>query len=119
MTTAPWSVDPLTITLLGGMIVTVIGALVTGIVSIITAVHMTAVRAQQAVNTASLLTVAKDAEAIKGHVNSEKTAADGREATLQRENALLREMIADKTRSAQLLAQATAQALPTEPPRLT
>jgi len=57
-------------------------------------------------NTATILAVAKDTEAIKGHVNSEKTAGDGREATLRAENKLLRDLMADQQRVAALLAQA-------------
>ncbi len=102
------TIDPLTITLLGGMIVTVISALVTGTVAIITAIRLGTVKEQQQVAAARLDTVSKDTEAIKGHVNSEKTAADGRLNTLQKENAMLREMLADKKATADLLAQATA-----------
>jgi len=73
---------------IGALITLVIGSLTTGIVSIITA-----------------LKVAK----IEAHVNSEKTAQEGREALLKREAELLREMLADKKLAASLLAQATAQ----------
>lgn len=48
------------------------------------------------------------AEVIVGHVNSEKTAAQGREATLAAENVLLRQLIAEKKEAAGLLAQAAA-----------
>ena len=54
--------------------------------------------------------LASDTAAIKGHVNSEKTAADGRQTNLQTENALLREMLAEKANTASLLAQSVAQA---------
>lgn len=49
-------------------------------------------------------------EVIAGHVNSEKTAAQGKITTLEKEVALLREMMADKTAAATLLAQAAATA---------
>jgi hypothetical protein len=103
-----YRIDPTTITLIGGMIATIIGTLVTGVISIITAMRVNTITAQQAATTSQLLTVAKDTEAIKGHVNSEKTASSGREATLQQENRLLREMLVDKTATAALLAQAAA-----------
>jgi CheY-like chemotaxis protein len=48
-------------------------------------------------------------DVILGHVNSEKTAAEGRIATLRVENDLLREMLTDKKATAALLAQAVAQ----------
>lgn len=47
-------------------------------------------------------------EVIEGHVNSEKTAAAGKIETLEKENSLLREMMADKKETAALLAQAAA-----------
>lgn len=50
------------------------------------------------------------AEVIVGHVNSEKTAAEGRQAKLEAENVLLRQIIAEKKETAVLLAQATASA---------
>lgn len=84
------------------------------LVNIITALRnkqiLSAVQTQQQVTTESIMTVARDTEAIKGHVNSEKTAAQGREALLQRENHLLREMLTDKSTTARLLAQAVAVA---------
>lgn len=52
------------------------------------------------------------AEVIVGHVNSEKTAAQGREATLEAENVLLRQIIAEKKETAMLLAQSVATTLP-------
>lgn len=54
---------------------------------------------------AMLIRVAKDTEAIKGHVNSEKTASNSTIASLRQENALLREMLADQRETAALLAQ--------------
>lgn len=116
-TDATYRIDPTTITLIGGLIVTIITTIVTGVISIITAVHMKAVAAQQTVNATQLVNVAKDTEAIKGHVNSEKTAATGREAALQQENRLLREMLTDK--AAQLAAVTPAPPRPgrsTDPP---
>jgi len=102
--------SPLMITLIGGLIVTVIGATVSGIVAVITALRVTAVKGVQDIITPAILDVAKDTATIKGHVNSERTAAEGREASLRRENELLREMLADKKVTAQLLAQAVATA---------
>lgn len=95
------TLNPTTITLVGGMIVTIIGVIVTGVLQVINAMRVTA-------NTNQIVAVAKDTEAIKGHVNSEKTASEGRETTLRRENALLREMLTDKKATAGLLAQASA-----------
>lgn len=103
-----YRIDPMTVTIVGGMIVTIITAIVTGVVSIITAMRVTQVGAQGAQTASQLVSVAKDTETIKGHVNSEKTAATGREHALQQENRLLREMIADKSVTASLLAQAAA-----------
>jgi len=70
----------------------IIGAIAAGVVSVITAWR----------------TIAGKVSAIEGHVNSEKTASDGRENALRAENTLLREIIADKRASAGLLAQAAA-----------
>jgi len=100
--------EPLTITLIGGMIVTVIGSIVTGIVAVITALRVTVVSRQQELTRGDLLTVAKDTETIKGHVNSEKTAAEGRETALKMENLLLREQLAQENVTKRLLAQAAA-----------
>jgi hypothetical protein len=102
------SFDPVTITIIGGQIVLIIGAIVTGILAVITHLRMTSVKEQQQVTVTRLDTVAADTEAIKGHVNSEKTAAEGRLAALQKENDLLREMLTDKKATAALLAQAVA-----------
>ncbi len=102
--------SPLMITLVTGLIVTVISAIVGGIVAVITALRVTAVKDVQASTAQTILDVAKNTEAIKGHVNSERTAAEGRELMLRRENELLREMIADKRVTAALLAQAVASA---------
>jgi len=49
------------------------------------------------------------ATVIVGHVNSEKTAAEGRESALTNENRLLREMLTEKTQQAALLAQASVR----------
>lgn len=61
---------------------------------------------------------------IEAHVNSEKTAAQGRETALRKEVDLLREMIAELKRTADLYAQASAtntallaQPAPVVPPR--
>ena len=77
-------------------VVLIIGAFFAGLVSVITAWR----------------TIAGKVSAIEGHVNSEKTASEGRENALRQENALLREIIADKKATAGLLAQAAA----TRPP---
>jgi hypothetical protein len=76
----------------GGAVV--IAALAAGIVSIITAWRA----------------IATKVSAIEGHVNSEKTAAEGRIDNLRNENALLREMIVDRKQTASLLAQSVATA---------
>jgi hypothetical protein len=92
-------IDATTVTVIGGIILSIITALVTGVISVITAL-----RASSKIDP-----IAKDVEAIKGHVNSEKTASDGREVALRQEAALLREMLTDKNKTAALLAQAAAQ----------
>lgn len=105
---AVFRVDALTITMITGMIVSIIGSIVTGIISIITATRVTNVKEQVTQNTNSVLAVAKDTEAIKGHVNGEKTASQGREAKLQAENILLREIINEKVTAA-ILASTRAR----------
>lgn len=100
--------DAATITVIGGMIVTIITALVTGIVTIITALRVGNVATQQAVSTVRIDAMAKDTEAIKGHVNSEKTEAEGEKRMLKRENDLLRESLARAEQRAALLAQAAS-----------
>jgi hypothetical protein len=74
-----------------------IGAFFAGIVSVITAWR----------------TIAQKITAIEGHVNSEKTASEGRENTLKRENEILREMLSERKQTAALLAQAASH--PTTP----
>lgn len=75
----------------GGMAI-VIAAVAAAIVSVIT----------------SWRTLTASVAKIEGHVNSEKTAAEGRENTLTREKELLLEIIAAQKLSASLLAQAAA-----------
>lgn len=84
----------------------VIGAIATAAVTIIRALGE--VRHEQRSNAVRVDSIAKDTEAIKGHVNSEKTAADGRLAAKEQEIQLLREMLADKKVTAALLAQAAS-----------
>lgn len=69
-----------------------IGAVFAGIVSVIQAWR----------------TIAQKVTAIEGHVNSEKTAAEGRERAKDMEIALLREMLTDRKLTAALLAQAAS-----------
>lgn len=107
VTASPFS-DPYVIAMIGTQVVIVIGAIASAVVLILNRGQMRVMQDQQAVNAAHIMTVRADTEAIKGHVNSEKTAANGRETTLQKENALLREMLTDKKTTAQLLAQAVA-----------
>lgn len=83
-----WS-SPLVIAAIAAALVTVIGAFFAGLTSFL----------------AAWRTVAAKVSAIEGHVNSEATAAKGREALLLREAELLREMIDDQKRIAALLAQ--------------
>lgn len=84
--------SPLAIAAYGAAGSVVIGAVAAGIVSIITAWR----------------TIAGKVSAIEGHVNSEKTAAQGRMDALMAENALLREMLGERKLTAALLAQAAA-----------
>ena len=97
--------DTVTVTLIGGLVITIIGVIVNGVIQILTALRVTN----------QIQTVAKDTEAIKGHVNSEKTASEGKQALLENENKLLREMLADKKMTASLLAQAAATPSAKEP----
>lgn len=71
--------------------VTLIGAVAAGIVSIITAWR----------------TVATKVSVIEGHVNSEKTALEGRIATKDEQIRLLREMV-EKKSTVELVAHAAA-----------
>ena len=93
------SIPMLTIVIAG--VVSIVGSFAAGAVLIIKALHEVRV------------TTAK----IEGHVNSEKTAAEGRETTLKRENELLREMLTGQKTTAALLAQAAAtRTRPESPP---
>jgi len=87
------------LTVLIGGVVTIIGAAAAAGVTIIKA--LSELRRE-------LVTVSRDTEAIKGHVNSEKTASDGRELALKREIELLREVNNGLKQAAALLAQAAA-----------
>jgi len=94
------SIPVLTILIAGA--VTIIGAVAAGLVTVIKAVsELRELRHD-------LATVSRDTETIKGHVNSEKTAADGRELALRREIELLREIAGSQKEAAALLAQAVA-----------
>lgn len=101
--------SPLMLTLISGLIVTIISAIVTGIVTVITALRVSSMNNQQASNTNTILSVAKDTATIKGHVNGDRTAIEGKLSAATAENALLRSMLADQKLTAALLAQATAQ----------
>jgi hypothetical protein len=109
------SFDPVSITLVGGVLVSIITTIGGVIVSVITALHVRQIAGRQVENASAIGQMARDTEAIKGHVNSEKTAADGREMTLRRENDLLREMVANANAAAGLLAQAAATRSRLEP----
>lgn len=87
---------PLTIGAVAAAGAGLIGAFFAGLVSLITAWR----------------TIVTKVSAIEGHVNSEKTASEGREAALKIENALLREMVNDKKQTAALLAQSAATVAP-------
>jgi hypothetical protein len=53
---------------------------------------------------------------VEAHVNSKETGYLGKIETLEKENALLREMGAEKKQTAALLAQAVAQGITTTAP---
>jgi len=93
--------DPVVIAMIGTQLCLVIAAIVQGTLSILA-------RSDRKDAAARLDTVAKDTEAIKGHVNSEKTASDGREHAKDIEIALLRESLTHEKSNAALLAQAVA-----------
>ncbi len=90
------TLNPAIIAALAGAAVLVIGSIAGGIVTVITAWR----------------TLAANVAKIEGHVNSEKTAADGREATLRQEIKLLQGQITEQKQREALLAQAVAQSLP-------
>ena len=102
-----WS-DPLVIGMVGGQAILIIGAIGSAVALILNRATVRELKEQAQMNSANIVTVRADTEAIKGHVNSEKTAAEGRELALRQENVLLREMITEKKLTAQLLAQAVA-----------
>jgi hypothetical protein len=52
--------------------------------------------------------ISTDAKIVKAHVNSEATRALGEKSALEKENAILREVIAKQDGDKQLLAQAVA-----------
>lgn len=81
-----------TITALATAGAVLIAAFFAGLVSVITAWR----------------TIAQKVTAIEAHTNSEKTAADGRETTLKRENELLRELLTEGRQTAAVLAQAAS-----------
>lgn len=91
-----------------GQIITIVTVFIAGVIQIINLLRTNELKRQQEASVVKIDTVAKDTEAIKGHVNSEKTAAEGRQRLLENENQLLRTMVADKKETAALLAQASA-----------
>lgn len=109
VTQAVSAVDPTIVVLIGGQVLAVIAALGAAAVAVINALRMNDLKRQQETNTNEIVTVGKDTAAIKGHVNSEKTAAEGRELLLRNENLLLKDRITDIQMTARLLAQAAAQ----------
>lgn len=91
-----------------GAVGVLVGGLVAGVVSILRA--FAEFRATVNRVDAKADVIAATAAKIDGHVNSEKTAGEGRENTLRAEIALLREVLSDKKATASLLAQAAAGA---------
>lgn len=83
-----------------------VGGLVAGIISVLKAFAEFRVTVNRVDAKADV--IAATAAKIDGHVNSEKTAGEGRENTLRTEIALLRESLNDKKVTASLLAQAAA-----------
>lgn len=96
-------VDPSITNIIGVMI----GAIVTITMGIIAYKTVSLNKKFEAQTNKIDLTLRKT-EVIEGHVNSERTAAAGKIAMLEKEISLLREMTADKTTTAALLAQAAA-----------
>jgi hypothetical protein len=100
------TLDPVT----GGLVIGIIGALAAAIVKVIAQLQQ--INGRQVENAHAIAGIAESTEAIKGHVNSEKTASDGTISALQAENNLLRTTIADKTVTIALLAQAAPPKAP-------
>lgn len=94
---------------IGGQLCAIVAAIFAGWNSLAAKRIATEAKAETVAQTLKLDSVAKDTAVVLGHVNSEKSAAEGRLATVKRENELLREMIADKIHTAGLLAQAVVQ----------
>lgn len=94
--------------LVGGQIILIIQAFFTARKSheaVVAVKENTALTAQ---TMQKVETVAITAAKIDGHVNSEKTASQGRESALVGENTLLRETLEKERTTAALLAQALA-----------
>lgn len=87
----PWASGPV-ILAIGAAVAAVIGAMGLFVVQV----------------TTSLRLISKATAAIEGHVNSEKTKADGDLAASRKENELLRERVNDLRATAGLLAQDAA-----------
>ena len=90
----------------------IVGVVIGGLTSLAVAVGniVVAVRNGRKVDENTALTAAGIArtEVVVGHVNSESTRAQGQIAALQKENDILREVLADKRKTAEMLAQAAA-----------
>lgn len=95
------------------LIVAALGTLIAGfaaaIVSIIVALR-TGRSLQE--NTAVTQATFTEAKVISGHVNSKETKLSEQIISLERENKILREVIADKAATAALLAQAASSTAP-------
>ena len=102
-----WS-DPLVIGMVGGQAILIIGAIGSAVALILNRATVRELKEQAQTNSANIVTVRADTEAIKGHVNSERTEMTGKLVASQLENKLLREMLTDTKIAAQLLAQAAA-----------
>jgi hypothetical protein len=93
--------DPVVIAMIGTQLCLIIAAIVQGTLSILA-------RSDRREAAQKMDSLSKDTEAIKGHVNSEKTASDGREAAARLEIGLLRDQLAHERTNAGLLAHAVA-----------
>lgn len=92
----------------GAQILVIVAAVFAGMQALAAKKIALETKAETTAQSIKLDNVVTDTAVVKGHVNSEKTAAEGRELTLRKENALLREMILEKKADAALLAQAAA-----------
>lgn len=93
---------------IGAQILLIIGAIFTGMMTWRTKTSVDETKKETITQTPKIQQIAEKSAVIEGHVNSNEARYHERVASLERENALLREFLSQRQQDAALLAQAQA-----------